>query len=213
MPKEIMIPPMSGAGFIVKRGQTIKVIDVEGQQIGDFVCFNLHNPRERLSTGETVIFNTLTNVSSKMSTLGGSIYLTAGNHFYSNLQNSMLEIIEDRAHGVHDLLYAPCSSAFYMKAFGEPGHKNCRDNLTAAVTPFGLSYIDIPDPINLFQNTRPRLDGTIDHRPGVTKPGDFISLKASMDCIVAVSSCAFDKELDGARINRCSPLKIQFLGD
>ena len=28
MPKEIMIPPMSGAIFIVKRGQTIKVIDV-----------------------------------------------------------------------------------------------------------------------------------------------------------------------------------------
>ncbi len=213
MPKEITIAAMSGAGFIVKRGQTINVIDVEGQQIGDFVCFNLHYPREKLSTGETVIFNTLKSSQSKMTSAGGSIYLTVGNRFYSNLQNPMFEITEDLAHGVHDLLYAPCSSAFYMAGFGEPEHKNCRDNLTQAVTPFGLGFIDVPDPVNLFQNTRPRPDGTINEQPGVTKPGDFIALKALMDCIVAVSSCAFDKEIDGVRINRCSALKIRFVGD
>lgn len=212
MPSEITISPMSGAGFVVKRGQTIKVIDVEGQQIGDFVCFNLHYPREKLSTGETVIFNTLKHSGSKM-TSNGSIYVTVGSKLYSNLQNPMFEITEDLAHGVHDLLYAPCSSAFYMNGFGEPEHKNCRDNLTQAVMPFGLGFIDVPDPINLFQNTRPRADGTIDGQPGVTKPGDYITLEALMDCIVAISSCAFDKEIDGIRVNRCSPLKVQFVED
>lgn len=208
MALDISIPPMSGAGCIVRRGQSLKVIDVEGQQIGDFVCFNLHYPRERLSTGETVIFNTLRSSDASMSE-SGSIYLSVGGKFYSNLQNAMFEIVEDKGKGVHDLLYAPCSSAFYANGFGEPGHKNCRDNLTQAVTPFGLGFVDIPDPVNLFQNTRPRPDGTIDAQPGVTKPGDYIVLKALMDCIVAVSSCAFDKEINGKRVNRCSPLKLE----
>jgi uncharacterized protein len=213
MPREITIPPMSGAGFVVRRGETIKVIDVEGQQIADFVCFNLHNHREKVSTGETIIFSTLKSTGSKMTSADGSIYLTVGNLLYSNLQNAMLEITEDMAHGVHDLLYAPCSSAFYLRGFGEPGHKNCRDNLTQALAAFGIEFIDIPSPINLFQNTRARLDGTINQQPGVTKPGDYIALKALMDCIVAVSSCAFDKEIDGMKINRCSSLKIRFAED
>ena len=210
MPKEITIKPFTGAGFIVRRGQSFRVIDVEGQQIGDFICFSLHNPKEKLSTGECVIFNTFKNKGSAMKS-EGSIYLTVGSKIYSNLQNPMLEITEDLSKGVHDLLYAPCSSTFYSLGFGEPEHPNCRDNLTQAVAEFGLTYIDVPDPINLFQNTRPRADGSIDQKPGITKPGDYIQFKALMDCIVAISSCSFDKEIDGIRINRCSPLRVQFI--
>jgi uncharacterized protein YcgI (DUF1989 family) len=39
--RPILIPATEGAGFIVRRGETLKVIDVEGHQIGDFICFNL----------------------------------------------------------------------------------------------------------------------------------------------------------------------------
>ncbi len=108
----------------------LKVIDVEGHQIGDFICFNLHQPREKLSTGETVNFNSLAG--------SGSIHLTVGSRFYSNLQNPMFEIVEDLAKGVHDLQFAPCSSALYAATVGDPTHRNCRDNLTQAVTPYGL---------------------------------------------------------------------------
>ena len=44
----IIIPARSGAAFVVRKGENIKVINVEGGQIGDFICFNLHNFRERL---------------------------------------------------------------------------------------------------------------------------------------------------------------------
>src|SRR5262245_42345454 len=54
---QILIPATEGAAVVIRRGETIKVIDVEGHQIGDFICFNLHQPREKLSTGETVNFN------------------------------------------------------------------------------------------------------------------------------------------------------------
>lgn len=211
MPNEIFIPAMSGTGFKVRRGETIRVIDVEGEQIADFICFNMHNPREKLSTGETVGLNIAQHNAD--GTAIRSIYLTVGSKFYSNLHNPMFEITEDLAKGIHDLLFAPCSSASYALRFGEPQHKNCRDNLTGAVSAFGLDYLDIPDPINLFQNTRPGSDGVIETRAPVTKAGEYVTLKALMDCIVGVSACAFDKGPEGKRPNgaKCTPLKIQFM--
>ena len=201
----VVIPATQGAGFVVRRGDTIKVIDVEGHQIGDFICFNLHQPREKLSTGETVNFNSLAG--------SGSIHLTVGSKFYSNLQNPMFEIVEDLAKGVHDLQFAPCSSALYAATAGDPTHRNCRDNLTQAVTPYGLGYLDIPDPVNLFQNTRPKADGTINYQPAAAKAGEYIALKALMDCLVAISACPFDQEIDGKRVNHptCTPLRVEFV--
>ena len=202
---EIFIPAEEAAAFTIRRGQTAKVVSVEGHQIGDFICFNLYSPREKLSTGETVNFNTVVAGGS------GSIQLTIGSKFYSNLQNPMFEVIEDMAHGVHDLLYAPCSSAMYAAYLGNPNHRNCRDNLTNAVRPHGLSYLDIPDPINLFQSTRPQADGTIDYQPAAAEAGEYIALRALMDCLVAISACPFDGEVEGRKANSCTPLKVEIV--
>lgn len=199
----IIIPPRSGAAFVVRKGENIKVINAEGGQIGDFICFNLHNFRERLSTGETVNFNTVAGGD-------GSIYLTTGKKIYSNAQVAMFVIKEDLAKGVHDLLYAPCSSAMYAAHQNAPNHINCRDNLTKAVEPYGLDYLDIPDPINLFQNTRPRPDGTIDYKRAGAKAGEYIAMEALVDALVAISTCPFDTEIKGEVPNTCTSLRVEW---
>ena len=89
----VSIPARTAAAFSVRRGETIRIVNVEGGQIGDFICFNLFNFKEKLSTGETVNFNTI--VGDK-----GSIYLTVGKRIYSNAQNPMFEITEDMSKGV-----------------------------------------------------------------------------------------------------------------
>jgi len=73
---------------------------------------------------------------------------------------------------------------------------------------------DIPDPLNLFQNTRPKVDGTIDYQPAATEAGEYITLKALIDCLVAISACPFDGEIDGKRPNspKCTPLQVEFIG-
>ncbi len=202
--RDVHVPATQGAACVVRQGETIRIVDVEGQQICDFVCFHLHHLAEKLSTGETVNFNTLTG--------SGSLHFTVGSRFYSNLQHPMFEIAEDQAHGVHDALFAPCSSALYAAA-GALNHRNCRDNLTEAVEPYGLGYLDVPDPINLFQYTRVRSDGTIDARPAATQAGEYVGLKALMDCLVAVSACPYDIEIDGQQPNgaQCTPLRIEFV--
>ena len=207
--KEILVPAKEGKGFIVRRGQTIRVVDVEGHQIADFICFNQHLPKEKLSTGDTVVFNAQT-----------SFYPTVGARFYSNLQNPMFEIVEDMAKGSHDVFFAPCSSQVYANV-DDPTHPNCRDNLSRAVEPYGLGITDVPDTINLFQYSRPQPDGTFDWRPAPTLAGEYVALQALMDCIVAVSACPFDLDeyigSDGKREkipklngDGCTPIKIEF---
>ena len=87
--RDVHVPATQGAACVVRQGETIRIVDVAGQQICDFVCFHLHHLAEKLSTGETVNFNTLTG--------SGSLHFTLGSRFYSNLQRPMFEIVEDQA--------------------------------------------------------------------------------------------------------------------
>ncbi|MGD9763197.1 MAG: DUF1989 domain-containing protein [Candidatus Binatia bacterium] len=201
--RKIAIAPADGAAFVVRRDETIQVAQKDGHQIGDFICYNAHNYRERLSTGETFNFNTVAGPSS--------MFLKVGSRFWSNAQNPMFEIIEDQANGVHDFFYAPCSSQLYKYVMGDPMHSNCRDNLTKAVKPYGLDYLDIPDPVNLFQHTRPRPDGSVDYDLPGGKAGEYIALRALMDCLVAISTCPFDVRVDGKEANRCNGLEVRFV--
>ena len=123
----------------------------------------------------------------------------------------MFEITEDMANGVHDLLYAPCSSALYAIYTGNATHPNCRNSLTEALASYGLSYLDIPDPINLFQSTRPKADGTIYYGTPKIKAGEYIEMKALADNLAAVSACPFDGKMDGELPNSCTSLKIQYV--
>lgn len=200
--RTIHIPAADSAAFVVRRDEVIRVVQVEGHQIGDFICFNLHNFREKLSTGETFNFNTVAGPAS--------MHLRVGSRFWSNAQTPMFEIVEDQAHGVHDFFYAPCSSALYVAVVGDPAHRNCRDNLTKAIEPYGLDYLDVPDPVNLFQSTRPRPDGSIDYQLAAGKKGEYIALRALMDCLVAISTCAFDVLVDGKEANSCTALEVRF---
>ena len=69
----------------------------------------------------------------------------------------MFEIVEGHANGLHDSLFAPCSSALYVAA-GAANHRNCRNNLIDAVEPHGLGYLRVPDSINPFQYSRVRAE-------------------------------------------------------
>ncbi len=91
-----IIPPRSGVSFILKKGQRLKVVDIEGEQVSDFICYNLHDRAEYLSSGRTIDY-------------AETIYLTKGHAFYSNRSNIMFDMIEDTV-GAHDFLLTPCSA-------------------------------------------------------------------------------------------------------
>jgi uncharacterized protein len=196
----LTIAPADARSFAVAAGETFRVVDVEGQQVADFVALSAANPNEGSSPSQTILFNY------------PRVRLQVGDAFYSSECRPMFEIVADDARGVHDFLYAACNSAWYA-SLGHPGHRNCQDNLAAALARVWTGpKSGLPSPINLFQDTYPDASGNVAAQPSPTAPGDAITLRALMDCVVAVTSCAYDTEAAQTCINGpgSSPIRIEF---
>ena len=84
------IPAYHGGGVLAKKGQRVKVINTQGQQVGDLFAFVLDDPGEYLSP------------DGSWSQLR-RIYPVLGQPLYSNKLNPLLNLEEDTV-GVHDFL-------------------------------------------------------------------------------------------------------------
>ncbi|MEO6453227.1 MAG: urea carboxylase-associated family protein [Ginsengibacter sp.] len=173
-----IIPPRSGIAFILKKGERLKVIDIEGEQVSDFICYNLHDKAEYLSSGRTIDY-------------AETIFLTKGHPFYSNRSNIMFYIVEDTV-GRHDFLLTPCSAETFKIIYKhkEP-HQGCFGNLSAALKEYGIKPDDIPVSFNIFMHvTVDSETGKVSVLPPKSKAGDHIILEAKMDLIVGLTACS-----------------------
>lgn len=177
--KEWVLPPGEGLGLKVQKGQVIRVIDLEGQQVVDFVCFNADDKDEKFWVAATIEGN-------------GNVFIKKGRSLYSVYLKKMFTVIEDTC-GVHDLLIGACSPEVYEKYYGTRDHKNCTENFMKVLAPYGLKRKDIPMNFNIFMNCPIDDDGNYKIDFPKSKRGDFIDLKADMDCIVAMSCCPSDE--------------------
>ena len=175
---EIRVPAGHARAFEVKKSQFLTIIDLEGQQVGDFIAFNKDNHEEKLSP-----------VHTRTSLL--TLKIRVGDQLRTNLRNPMFEVIKDTV-GSHDLLLAMCDERRYLVDYGVEHHRNCLTNFDEALKPYGISRTQIPDPFNIFQNTEIKSDGRLIQKPCVSQTGDHIVFRALMDVIGAVSACPMD---------------------
>jgi uncharacterized protein YcgI (DUF1989 family) len=173
-----IIPPRSGISFILKKKQQLKVVDIEGEQVSDFICYNLTDTHEYLSSGRTIDYTE-------------TIFLTKGHLFYSNRSNVMFEMIEDTV-GRHDFLLTPCSSDTFRIIYGHASpHRGCLGNLAAALKEFEITPDDIPTCFNIFMHVAVDGEtGKIQVLPPKSKPGDYIIIEAKMDLIIGMTACS-----------------------
>lgn len=173
-----IIPPRSGAAFILPQGARLKIVDLEGEQVSDFVCFNLHDKNEYLSSGRTIDY-------------AETIYLTKGHSFYSNRSNIMFDMVEDTV-GKHDFLLTPCSAEMFQIIYGDKTpHKGCFGNLRDNLAPFGIAPDQIPTCFNVFMHVPVNgQTGKVSVLPPLSKAGDHVVLESRMDLIVGMTACA-----------------------
>ena len=173
-----IIPPRSGVSFILKKDQRLKVVDVEGGQVSDFICYNLYDKAEYLSSGRTIDY-------------AETIYLTKSNLFYSNRSNVMFEMVEDTV-GQHDFLLTPCSAEMFRIIYGDTQpHRGCLGNLCEALREHGIAADNIPTCFNIFMNVPvDGVTGKISVLPPKSKAGDYVTLHAKMDLIVGMTACS-----------------------
>lgn len=173
-----IISPRSGAAFTLAKGNKLSVYDIHGEQVSDFICYNLHEKTEYLSSGRTLDY-------------AETIFLTKGNVFYSNRSNVMFEILEDTV-GRHDFLLAPCSAEMFRITYGhtEP-HRGCFGNLKKALAEYGIQSDNIPTCFNIFMHVGVNGDtGKLSVLPPKSKAGDFITIEAKMDLLVGMTACS-----------------------
>jgi len=173
-----IIPPRSGVAFILQKGHRLTVTDIQGEQVSDFVCYNLHDKDEYLSSGRTIDY-------------AETIFLTRGHPFYSNRSNIMFDMIEDTV-GRHDFLLTPCSADTFRIIYGhELPHRGCFGNLSEALGAYGIRPDSIPVCFNIFMHvTVDGETGKLSVLPPKSKAGDHVTIEAKMDLLVGMTACS-----------------------
>ena len=194
--QEITVPPRQGAAFEVKRGQIIRVVEVEGPQVGDFNAFNLHNFRERLDAPLSAALN-------------GSFRKFTRVYTNAPRGNLMFTVVDDKT-GVHYLSGSHCTRLHYEIIYGvKDYHPNCYDILAEAVKPYGLSHYDVHGVFNFFMNVVYDENGRMIIKAPVAKKGDYMDIRAEMDVLCAIAACPGDIGLTNGEDMTPRPLKIE----
>ena len=175
--QDIVVPPMSAEAFRVKAGQTVRIVDVRGEQPGDLVAFKSSDLAVKLSQTRTRVEN-------------NRVAVTQGHTLWTNtFPPEVMFTITGDSHGMHDLLYPPCCRYALEKRF-DTSRDGCLENLVNALKAWRVKPHEIPDPLNLFFGVSVDDTGGMEVRKPTSRPGSLIDLRAEMDCIVAVSTCS-----------------------
>ncbi len=159
----------------VRRGDILRLIDLEGQQAVDFLCYNTADPAERYNAANTLKLN-------------NNIYLGKGSVLWSVRANQMMTIVEDTC-GSHDTIYGCCSIEVDEVRFGKTKTQGCQSNFEAELAKFGMGAKDVVANINFFMCVPVEADGAVAIADGLSKPGDYVDLRAEMDVLVVISNC------------------------
>lgn len=171
----------SGLGFsrIIERGQTLRIVDLEGNQAVDTLFFDATDPSERYSAVDTIRSQ-------------AGIYLTSGSPLLSTEGRVMLTITADTC-GRHDTLGGACAaeSNQVRYALDKKYMHNCRDNFLLEIQQRRpeLSKRDLTANINFFMNVPVSPEGELHFDDGISAPGRYVELSAERSVIVLISNC------------------------
>ena len=177
--ESILVPAREGRAVRVPAGTAFRIVDVEGRQVADLFAFNADDVSEHLSAMHT-------------RAAVDRLFPRQGEPFATNRRRPILTLERDDTVAIHDMLIAPCDPERYEGLGVEGWHASCQENLQRAMREQGHDDICIPQSVNLFMNIPVASDGGLGWEPAQTGPGDSITLRAAMDCIVVVSACPQD---------------------
>lgn len=207
---EQLVDAKHGYAGIVKQGQIIRLTDVEGKQVIDFVVFNNEDRREKLSASYS---------RSRYFVEPGSEYLPRntvgeGDWLMSTTCRPLMTIVKETAErkGVHDLHHRMCNR-FMMNNMSGVDEDGCHEIIGKAIAPFDVTYAEIPDPINVFMNYPYDVDrgGFFINEP-ITRAGDYIEFRAEMDVLVALANCPEDSST-ACNGGHCTAIKVEIFED
>jgi uncharacterized protein len=163
----------------IKRGQVMRIVDLEGNQAADTLFYDARDPANRYSASDTVRRQS-------------ALYLTTGTRLVSTRGDVLLTIVADTC-GRHDTLGGACSRESNTMRYAlekEPMHA-CRDSFIRGAQECSchLGKRDITCNINFFMNVPVTPDGRLTFADGVSGPGRYVELRAERDVLALISNC------------------------
>jgi uncharacterized protein YcgI (DUF1989 family) len=174
-----VVPARKGRGIRLRAGWRLRVVDLEGQQVGDLFVFSAVDVTEHASAEHTRV-----GISR--------LFPRVGEPFLSNRRRPIMTFAADDSPGAHDMLCAACDPARYAGLGVRGWHASCAENLRGVMAGLGHANVAVPQPINLFMDIPVAADGTLGWRPAPTRPGDSVTVRAEMDVLVVLSACPQD---------------------
>ena len=201
--EEFIIPARGGRAFEVKKGQTFRIHQVAGRQVGDCVFYNARDYKEWWHCGQSWAINVIcgTGTSKRFK------------YFYSKppRENVMMTVLDDTFGNHWGNMGGRCSTRLYqLRDKIESGHRSCQENLTEALAPDGSTGDEVYDVFNVFMNVDLHDDGSFTIKPTEVGPHDYIDMRAEMDILAAVSACPADTSPTNG--GKSAPLGIKIFG-
>lgn len=159
----------------VEAGEVLRIVDLEGQQAVDFLCYNADDLEDRYSSMNTI-------------KVQGSVYIDKGTVLYSDAGVALMTVVADTL-GRHDTIYGCCSEANNFLRYGVRGFHNCYANFLAALKPHGLGRTSIVGNINFFMQVPVSESGGAAVAAEVSPPGSYVDLRAECATLAVLSNC------------------------
>ncbi|MEP5155465.1 DUF1989 domain-containing protein [Planktotalea sp.] len=178
---EFTVSRGTGMAYEVKKGEYFQIIDVEGQQCSDFVAFRTRG----LDRGEERMID-----GTASRSMSRRAFPTPGlfDKYFDQDVRPLMNVIQDTC-GRHDTFGLACTARVYEER-GFPGHVNCSDNISNALSPYGVKARPGWPAINFFWNT------WVDHHAhhymteeSHSRPNDYVVMRAMDDLVCASTAC------------------------
>ena len=173
------IPARQGRAVRLKKGEILEIVNSHGHQVCDFFALADGIADEVLS-----VEHCRTNLDR--------IYIREGDVLVTNYRRPIFELTKDTSPGVHDILVACCDQSRYKQLGVDGYHDNCADNFSMSLKAIGVDVVRVPSPFNIWMNIPVDQKGDFTWEAPVSRAGDYVHLKAHMDCIAVMSACPQD---------------------
>jgi urea carboxylase-associated protein 1 len=170
-----VVPAREPWSRVVKAGEILRIIDLEGQQAVDFLCYNAADPGDRYSSMNTI-------------KVQGNSYVGLGTVLYSDSGVPLFTVIEDTL-GRHDTIYGCCSNPNNFLRYGVKTTQSCYSNFLAELSRHGMDRSAIVGNVNFFMQVPVLDDGSAGIAADVSPPGGFVDLRAETDVLAVISNC------------------------
>ncbi len=195
-----LLPGGAHWSYVIKRGTTLRLVDVEGGANLSAVMYNAAERLERLNIPDTLKAQ-------------HTAHLTRGNVLYSDMGRVLASILADTV-GWHDPLCGVADAELIAAKYGQQRYqehrnamyRNGKDSLLIEIGKWGLGIRDLVPGVNFFSKVVVNPGGVLEFIPQHAKAGDHIDLRFEMDTLLALSSAPHP--LDTSPVYAPKPIAI-----